>query len=644
MTENLCPLVTPYTEAIGAPLKTMELLARVRAHDPEEGPIPITLPETWRKTAKTSGKPLALRNFQTQMVAHLIKMPRFLNGDGVGLGKTASSIAATTFLKAKNPNLKILVFGTKSTTYQWKDEGFDEFTTLNTHVMEDSYKKLKGHEARIAQLKDFLEGEWDVLICKYTSFIGRRRTLEGDFDEHGHPIAPGQKEDLSQETRDLIETITPYGDDVILICDECHKFKSTTAQVRNMVMTLSKRIGRVWGMTATAIQNSLEDFYSIASAIGIRPFGGMMPFREKFCRYKMTYIGKGRQKPTLVGYKDVKEFKIGMRPFFYGRSQAQVKEKLPQLTTRYIPIDLNDQQIKLLDDIQKGKASLPPTIKKINGEFFQKERDITNKMTLMGIMQQISNHPCLLEDNPQSLFTKTLSAKEEELKELLEGELLGEKILVFTKSKKWIDRFEYLFEHGFSDRKFLRITGDENEVERARNKKLFQTSDEHSIMFINAAIMEGANLQQSANMILLDAPWGWGALIQLVGRMVRMGSPHSHNTLFVMVAKGMIDEYVIDTLKSKKGVFEKILGESHSSGLLDAGGDLDLASGMESLNDDKEFRELLTAHIKNTKILDYLKGDLLAEAQDAGEDYVMSFEKKAKPGIKPKKFEFSDKW
>jgi len=77
---------------------------------------------------------------------------------------------------------------------------------------------------------------------------------------------------------------------------------------------------------------------------------------------------------------------------------------------------------------------------------------------------------------------------------------------------------------------------------------------------MSSAGVEGVNLQQAAHMILLDVPWSWGDLIQLVGRMVRMASPHSACTLHIMAARGTIDEYTIEVLKGKKGVFEAILG------------------------------------------------------------------------------------
>jgi len=646
--DEQCPLVTPYTDNEGIPVKMLELLYRIRKHDPEDGPIPVPVPSCFREFSLTAHKPVKLKNFQTQMTAHLIKMHRFINGEGTGLGKTLESIAAAAYLHEKH-GCKILVLGTKSTTYQWKTEGFDEFTTLRTHVATDTYKGLKGSQARLAQITDFLKNDMcDVMICKYSSLIGRTKSLEGEFDEQGYPIEKGQREELSQEVKDLIQIVEPYGEKLILICDEAQKFKSTTTQVRKMILELQSRVGRVWAMTATVIQNSLEEFYSIASAIGIRPFGGMAKFRDRFCKYQMSYIGNGRQKPSLVGYRNVKEFKIGMRPFYLGRSCAQVKEPLPKLTTLYHPIDLDAKQVKMLEDIRSKKLVLPPSIHKIAGEIVEKERDADNRMTMLSVMQLISNHPCLIDPtDKKAFFSKSLSPKEEALLELLDGELAGEKVLVFTKSRKWIDRFEQLCKDGhFTNRKFLRITGAEDEKQRDTNKRLFQTDPDYNLLFINTAIMEGANLQQSAHMILLDAPWGWGALIQLVGRMVRMSSPHSVCTLHVVCAKGTIDEYVIDTLRGKKGVFDIILGESHAAGLLDTGNDLDLSSGMETLNDDKEFRELLTAHVKTTKMGDYLKGKILAEAIGEGKDYVMSFEKEPKESNKNKKksFEFSEKW
>ncbi len=212
---------------------------------------------------------------------------------------------------------------------------------------------------------------------------------------------------------------------------------------------------------------------------------------------------------------------------------------------------------------------------------------------------------------------------------MLDGDYRGEKVVVYTKYRTWIDRLQWLTESGnFTERKFLRITGAENEKQRNENKKKFQDPDSgYDLIVINAAGMEGINLQQAAHMVCLDLPWSWGDLIQLVGRMVRMASPHSACTLHVMVARGTIDEYTIETLKGKKGVFEKILGESHSAGILDDKQFLDLESGMEAGGTEEEFKELLRAHVKSCSMKSFLVGDLISEAR-GNVDYQMSFEEK----------------
>jgi len=626
--EEACPLITDYTDKMGLSHKTLELLYRIRCHDPEEGPIPIQIPPTIRKITKT-GKPFDIRNYQTQSIAHMIKMHRYIDGHAVGLGKTISAIVGSAYHLHKRPGMKVIVFGTKSTTYQWQSE-YENFSTLKVEVLQDKYKKKKGSEARLEQIEDLFNGDTDVLVCKYSSLVGRRRTIEGEFDQDGNPVNEGQKEETSPEVLALVALMKKYGDRLILITDECQKFKSTTSQNRKMILKIQPYIAAIWAMTATVIQNSLDEFYSIAVAIGIRPFGPMKPFRSEFCIYRQVHVGKGIYKDQLEGYKNVKKFKEGMRPFYYGRSQAQVKEPLPKLSTIYHPVDLDKYQSKLiLHDIPLGEYILPPMVKKdVHGDLYEKERDPDNAMTMLAVTQMIANHPCLLEKHDLKAFhTKNLSPKEEVLLDLLEGDLAGEKVIVFTKFRTWIDRFEAITKNGhFTDRKFLRITGAENEKQREINKQLFQNDPNYNLLFINTAAAEGVNLQQAAHMVLLDAPWSWGVLIQLVGRMVRMASPHSACTLHVVPAKGTIDEYAIDTLKGKGELFETILGESYSAGLLNDSNDLDLASGMEMVNDDSEFLKLLKAHVKNIKMGDFISGKQIKEAELEGSDYKMSFD------------------
>lgn len=631
--EVTCPLVTEY--ATGNiedrflrpfPAIKSEVLERLYAIrkweiDAENNPIPFKWPSYLRTEIHPTGEPLRLRQYQIQAIHHLVRIPRFFFGEAVGLGKTLSTIASFCWLKERFPEAKLIVVTTKSTTQQWADE-ITRFSHLRPYVMKDSYRGKKSSEARYEQMTHFLNGnKKDALIVKYNSLIGSRKVVEGD-----------KKEKVSQEIKMFSSILREHKQNVVLVFDEAHKFKTVGSQTRALAVYLSSQASRVWALTATAIKNGIEEFYSVANAVGIRPLGTMSDFYENFCLFRKQHIGGGRYKRVLVGYRPekIQEFKSEMRPFFLGRSQKQVNEPMPCLSTVYHSVELDKTQSKLLlEDIPSGAFTLPPSLVKINGELHEKERDPDNMMTMLSVQSLVSDHWALLDRTSKDFHTNKLSPKEEALLDLLDGDLSGEKVIVFTRYKSHIDRLQWLTENGhFTDRKFLRITGDENETERARNKRLFQDPDSgHNLIVINAAGIEGVNLQQAAHMICINLPWSWGDLIQLCGRMVRMASPHSMCTLHVLVSKGTVDEYVINTLKSKKGVFEAILGSSHSSGLLNNSGEIDLASGMES-GDEEEFRFMLRAFAKSVGMGEFLTGDMLTEARN-NDEYVPSYEKNA---------------
>ncbi len=548
---------------------------------------------------------------------------------------TIDAILATTWLHDHLPKQKIIILATKSTTMQWADE-FRRFSTLRPYVLQDKYGKKKSYEARYAQFEDFLtQDNHDVLICKYSSLRGKRRQIKEKFDEDGYPVGTGGVERISREIKKFAEIIHPHGECITLITDEAHKYKGTKSQARVMIQVFEKPCKRVWAMTATAIKNNLDEMYAIAAAIGIRPFGSMAEFRDEFCLYRNVHVGGGRQKPTLTGYRNLPKFRNGMRPFFLGRSQAQVKEPLPKLTTLIHPLDLSEEQARLLlEDIPSGAYQLPPALVKYRGEWQERERDFDNAMTALAVHQLVANHPALLDPRDvKGFFTKTLSPKEECLLDMLDGDFQGEKVIVFSKYRMHIDRLEGLTKNGhFTERKFLRITGAENEQQRADAKNKFQEPGSgYDTIFINSAALEGINLQAAGHMICLDLPFGLGDLIQLVGRMLRMASIHTMCTLHILSAKGSIDEFVIETLRGKKGLFEAILGESHTAGLLDDRHIIDLASGMEKdmTSDDNVFIALLKAHVKSIGMSSFTSGEMLEEARSDTE-YKMVFEPGAK--------------
>lgn len=619
------PLITPLTRFMNVTDEDLARLYAIRKEgDFELPPMPLL-----KTHIDEDNKPLNIRRYQQQMICHLAAMPRFIDGDSVGLGKTLCAIAGLCAfheqLRLQGKRMKVVIFTTTSTAHQWATE-IERFSGLKPWVLKDAYKfkgdskVTYGHAARIAQLQKFIDHpKLDVLICRYSQWIGRRKKITTALDADGRRVDHEGKEFLSQEIREFRDSLKDLRGRAAMVLDETHKIKNPEAQIRKLVVAVHRRFDKVWGLTATAIKNHLEEFYSITAAIGVTPLGSLDHFREHHCSWELQNAG-GRVVPKITGYKGLDKFKVGMRPWYWGRSQAQVKEPLPKLTTIYHPVDLSDEESKLLlVDIPGGAYVLPPTVKKVAGEIELVDRDTSNMMTMLSVYQLVANSMALLDTGDTKKFhSPKLSTKEEVLLDLLDGELAGEKVIVYTKYRTWIDRLEHLTKgNRFTARQFLRITGAEGGKTREKNRQLFQGNPEYDFIMINNAAIEGVNLQQAAHLICLDLPWSWGDLIQLVGRMVRMASPHSACTLHLIFARGTVDEYVIEIQKSKKGVFERILGSAGTVGLLEEGIDLaqeldNAAVGLEDESDD-DFRDMLRAHGRKIGLGAYVTGTILAK-------------------------------
>lgn len=242
-----CPLLTPYAIASGVPAETLEKLYLIRHWDIDvAGPVPFKWPDLLRQNVYDLSKqletdPLRLREYQKQAVHHLCRMPRFILGDAVGLGKTLDVIAAACWLKERYQNAKLVVVTTKSTTYQWEEEIL-RYSRLRPYVMRDTYRGMSSSNARYSQMIQFLEGtKKDALVVKYTSLIGTRKMLkpEQEFDDEGNPVI-GDRENLSEEVRTFAKIFKEHGENIILVFDECHKFKSMNSSTRNLVFNLSR--------------------------------------------------------------------------------------------------------------------------------------------------------------------------------------------------------------------------------------------------------------------------------------------------------------------------------------------------------------------------------------------------------------------
>lgn len=461
---------------------------------------------------------IKLRNYQSIGVYHLIACPRMVLGDATGLGKTATTLEAFAYIKEKAPEYKLLVVASKSALFQWKTEVEKFLTGITAQVVSakpvklETGEKLTGGASRKWQLDQFFKSSHSVLIINYNT--------------------------LKEEYESLAANLGTY----MAVLDEASYFKNTKTLTYRAVQHVSFKGNRSVALTATIIKNRLEEAFAIYSAVVPGLFKNITQFRKSFCRTILLKMN-GRRIPKVVGYKNLVQFRQDIDPYFLGRKKEDVAKELPILISKEVTLDMDEKQAVIYQDALDGLLKLD------TGEEKKIER-----LTALIYCQQISN-------SPHTVGIAADSSKEEELFRLLDQDLVDEKVIIFTNFKKMIDRQEELFKE--KKIKMTRITGDENAERREVNKQLFQDKDSGTnVIWINRAGSESINLQIASTFIFYDNPWSYGDYLQLVGRAQRIGSEHTSILVLHLVNRGTIDEYVLKTLKNKKGLVTSVFGET----------------------------------------------------------------------------------
>lgn len=508
-----------------------------------------------------------LRYYQVVGALHMLLLNRMVLGDGTGLGKTVEVIAAYTFLLDQDPTLKLIVVCQKSAMYQWEEE-FHKFTQgITTRVITNEYEGLVGYQARKTQYERFNE---NVLIINYNPLLDEYEAIK-----------------------------RALGSNYMMVMDEVVAIKSKKTKTHFACEQIALSAKRVYGLSATIIKNGLEEVWGIYSVVVPGLFGNITRFRNNYCQMKLMRLiinGKPRQIPKVIGYKNLKEFKAVLDPYFLIRRKEEVASELPKLISRKIILEMDDEQkqayrealagilyeekikqefFEIADKVRNGQfdvknIELYNQLKEKYEKFLTPEGKKRGKLAALTYCQMISNGPALVKKPGES-------SKENEFQRLMLEELSTEKVILFTRFASGIPFLEIICERNHIS--YTKITGHENARERDTAKNLFMSDPNCNIIFITTAGSASLNLQAASVVIFYDTPWSYGDLVQTIGRAQRIGSLQEHILLLHLVNKGTIDVRVLNKVDAKKDLSDAILGNT-------AEGALDFTSSEDKIVDD----------------------------------------------------------
>lgn len=464
-------------------------------------------------------KPLVIRYYQVQGILHLVVMKRFILGDDTGLGKSLEQLSALTYIWEKEPDRKAIIITTKSSQPQW-----------------------------IQEIAKFTHG---VRAISCAGSPEQRKKARQLFESSTGPVV------MVMGYRSAVQDFTAMQNykDHILVLDEVSAIKNPATQVHQVCKHLSASADRVYGLTATLLKNNLMEGYGIYQVVVPALFQmSRNAFMMYYCITQMQSIpGRGnRQIPVIKGYtpEKIKEFRDTIDPYYLGRAKHTVASDLPVLSLKELEVQLTPLQEAKYNEALAGLLQMGDK----QGGVQDKE---ISKLTAIIYCQQIINHPLLIDVAGESPKLEAL------IEFLSEGDFAEEKVIVYSRFKTMID----ITMARLKKEKIpaVRITGDENTKERDTAMRAFQNPDSDiRVICITTAGSEALNLQAAKALVCFDSPFSAGEFIQLVGRMIRIGSIHDRCLVLRLVAKGKkktVDHRVLEILNKKMALFEAVLGK-----------------------------------------------------------------------------------
>jgi len=527
-------------------------------------------------------QPLKLRYYQAQGIYHLLVVSRMVLGDGTGLGKTVQALGALCYVWDRDPEYKVMVVCPKSAIGQWASE-IDKFTLgvkwfIASGTVQQRIAAYQAWEKHVGPA---------VLIVNYHGLV---RDWDHGIKKEAPP--PGSKPGTQPTLgRGLLDAMTFRFPKLTVIFDEATAFKNPSTKTHQTCKFLSQRAKKVWGLTATLLKNNLMEGFGIYKVIRPETFSTKSAFLDTYCVTELQRVKGGGKIPIVVGYRNLEHFRKTIDPFFYGRPKHAVSTELPALTTREITCELSPVEDK------KYAEALAGILEMGDGEL----RDYTDTKQLTSLIyaQEVCDSLGLLKfedgDEVGDHAFEGRSSKESALVDLITEEFDGEKVIIYTRFEKLVGRLQkILAKEGIRS---VAITGKVNKAaDRKKAQDQFQDlNSKVSVIFITDAGSEAINLQAASAMVFFDTPWSWGNYVQLLGRMIRIGSPHQNVLAIHLIArrpgqKGKksetIDHKVVQKLRRKKGLIDQIIGEAAVGALKFERGEGDLKELLHSIKED----------------------------------------------------------
>ena len=420
--------------------------------------------------------------------------------DEVGLGKTIEAGLILKEYMIRGLASKILILVPASLVSQWAKELNQKF-----HIPAVIYRKGYGWESE----------------CIITSIDTAKR--------EPHRTA------ILEQTYDIV------------IIDEAHKLKNNKTKNYEFVQKIQRKFCLL--LTATPIQNKLEEIFYLVSLLKPGHLGSYAKFNERFS-------AKNR---TLKDDAYLKEL-VNMVMIRNKRQDTGIKWTSRKVETIFIDFTENEQA--LYDGVSAFRKELPEGIgSTFSSLILQREACSSREAVYFTLKNMLDRNPDAGPSYKDAIHrlikqVELVDCNSKAKKALEMIRTINDKVIIFTEYRatqlylQW-----YLKQHGITSVPFR---GGFKRSKKDWMKELFEKQAQ--VLIATEAGGEGINLQFCHHIINFDLPWNPMRLEQRIGRIHRLGQTEDVR-IYNFATRNTIEEHIMKILYEKIQLFERVVGE-----------------------------------------------------------------------------------
>jgi superfamily II DNA or RNA helicase len=432
---------------------------------------------------------------------------------------------------------------------------------------------LRGMAKRVLILTPpSLCGQWqEELRTKFAlDFVINDEARFQGWDKHPFVLASLAKAKLMPHAKALSEVEFD-----LVIVDEAHHLRNRATKAWQLVNSLKKRY--ILFLTATPLQNSLNDLFSLVTLLKPGHLKTYQEFRKQFVTHnefqpknidrlrtllQSVMIRNKRSHTNLILTKrSAKTFELDLHPEekqFYERVTTIVRRGMfKQAGERSLVDSLTLQQLQLV-----AGSSVPSTLTSL-AKLAQRNLPESYKEEIVSV---------LAAGNKLGRDYEKICRKAQVTADIIKG--FSDKVIVFTRFRETHDFLvSYLKSKNFSVANFH---GGMKRLEKDEAIEYFK--GDAQVLVSSESGGEGRNLQFCRAIINYDLPWNPMKIEQRIGRIHRLGQDRDVH-IFNLAARGTAEAHVLDLLDKKINLFELVVGE------------LDMILG--ELDENLEFEEVM---------------------------------------------------